>query len=493
MTRVAVATHVLAGLVAVLSGAVAMLAAKGSPRHRLGGRIYCLALAVLVVTGGLMAAPDWAGRWHLFLLGVVAFALAALGDVARLARWRGWARTHIAGMGGAYIAMLTAFYVDNGPRLPLWRLLPPLALWLVPAGVGLPVLFRALRRYRSAPLRHGIALALLLSTAFVACSDSQRAGSQEDFALQPGEPGLDAFSRQKIYVPVGPWRVAYIDEGQGAPVLLLHGCPFHAFQWRELIPQLRGDHRVLAPDLLGLGDTQVRLSDDYSLPRDAEMIVGFMDALGIPKADFVASDHGAATLQLLMRDHPERIRRAVITNAEAYDQWPSRPERPYLELVVSPWLGPIFRLALHSTWVQREVFGLAVYRKESLSDEALHAYTRALIATPGRWKRLQRFFRGQLDPENNQETMRALDGMRRFENPTLILWGRQDTNFGPEIAERLAGDIPGVVGVEYLEESAHLPFQEEPRKYGAAVLRFLGASSDELQQQRRAFRAARAR
>jgi len=73
-----------------------------------------------------------------------------------------------------------------------------------------------------------------------------------------------------------------------------------------------------------------------------------------------------------------------------------------------------------------------------------------------------------------------VDGLRRFDRPTLILWGKVDTNFGPEIAERLASDIPGVVGVEYLEDSAHMPFQEEPDAYNAAVLRFLGASSDEL-------------
>ena len=48
--------------------------------------------------------------------------------------------------------------------------------------------------------------------------------------------------------------------------------------------------------------------------------------------------------------------------------------------------------------------------------------------------------------------MTAVDGMRRFVKPTLILWGRQDTYFGPALAERLAGDIPGVVGVEYLEQ-----------------------------------------
>jgi pimeloyl-ACP methyl ester carboxylesterase len=307
------------------------------------------------------------------------------------------------------------------------------------------------------------------------------------FVLQPNEAALEEFSQQKRYLDVGPWRVAYIDQGEGTPVVLLHGCPFHSYQWRDLMERLKG-YRVLAPDLLGLGDTQVRLTDDYRLPNDVTMIVGFLEALGIQQADFVTADHGAATLQLLMRDHPQRIRRAVITNAEAYDQWPSEPERPYLELVVNPWLSPLFRFALRFTAVQREVFGVAVHNEEAFTDEVLHAYTRAHIATPERWARLQRFFRWQLDPEHNNVTLTAVEGMRSFDKPTLLLWGRQDTNFGPALAERLAGDIPGVVGITYFEHSAHMPFQEEPEQYAAAVLEFLSADDAMLDQRRQAFR-----
>jgi pimeloyl-ACP methyl ester carboxylesterase len=88
-------------------------------------------------------------------------------------------------------------------------------------------------------------------------------------------------------------------------------------------------------------------------------------------------------------------------------------------------------------------------------------------------------------------TLDAVEGLRRFDRPTLILWGKLDTNFGPEIAERLASDIPGVVGIEYLEESAHMPFQEEPETYNAALLRFLGATGGELAQRRDAWAVAR--
>jgi hypothetical protein len=89
----------------------------------------------------------WAEDWHLFALGTLSFAAATLGRTAMRERWRNWLRLHITGMGLSYIVLLTAFYVDNGPNLPLWRDLPSIAYWIVPAAVGLPILFWALLRH----------------------------------------------------------------------------------------------------------------------------------------------------------------------------------------------------------------------------------------------------------------------------------------------------------------------------------------------------------
>jgi pimeloyl-ACP methyl ester carboxylesterase len=321
-------------------------------------------------------------------------------------------------------------------------------------------------------------LALLLAGTAAWLWAAWRAGTflraPSRMAASLDDPGMDSFSRRKRYVDVAPWKVATVDEGHGDAVVLLHGCPFHSFEWRDVIPALSKRYRVIAPDLLGLGDTAVRLDQDYRLPRDVEMVLGLLDALGVERAHFVGHDHGAATLQLLMKERPDRIRSAVLTNAEAYDAWPSEPERPYLHLVVNPALSPLFRAALTVPAVQRDVFQIAVHRREAFSDEVLAAYTRAHTATPERWQRLVRFFRWQLDREHNRETLRAVDGLRRFRQPTLILWGRHDTNFGPGLAERLAADIPGTVRIEWLENSAHMPMQEEPERYASALLGFLG-------------------
>ena len=288
------------------------------------------------------------------------------------------------------------------------------------------------------------------------------------------EPSMEPFSRQKKFMTVGDWEVAYVEAGKGKPLLLLHGCPFQSYEWSAVLPLLEPYYHVIAPDLLGLGDTRVALDDDYSLPKQAEMVVGLMDALGIEQAFFVGHDHGAATLQLMMQRYPERIAKAVLTNAEAYDQWPSSEERPYVAAVVNPLTSPLLHFALGFRWIQRLVFRSAVTDPKTLGKNVLRGFMRPHLASASRWQRLRRFFRGQLNPENNAETMKAVDGLRRFTRPVLMLWGGRDVHFGPAIAERLVQDIPGAVGVSYLEHSAHLPMLEEPDAYANALHAFFG-------------------
>jgi pimeloyl-ACP methyl ester carboxylesterase len=141
-----------------------------------------------------------------------------------------------------------------------------------------------------------------------------------------------------------------------------------------------------------------------------------------------------------------------------------------LEAITSPVISPVFSTAIGFTAVQRDVFSIAVHNKQVLTDEVLAAWARPYVASSTRWLRLQRFFNWKLDREHDPETLRALDGMRRFDRPTLLLWGKQDTNFGPAIAERLAKDIPGYVRAEWLENSTQMLTQEEPDAYAQALL-----------------------
>lgn len=146
------ALHIIAGLTAVLTGAIAALARKGSPRHIRAGRWFYRAITVLFATATVLSAMRWRQDYYLFIIGAVAFTAATIGCQNRR-RHRPGDTGHIAGMGIGYTAMLTAFYVDNGPHLPLWDRLPVLAFWLLPAAIATPLIARAAIRARHASRR----------------------------------------------------------------------------------------------------------------------------------------------------------------------------------------------------------------------------------------------------------------------------------------------------------------------------------------------------
>jgi hypothetical protein len=145
--HVFLACHIAAGLTCVITGIVAMLSKKQPGRHPQFGTVYYWSLAVVFVTATGMAVERWSQDYHLFLIGAVAFGCASLGYTARKIRWQGWLSFHIPGMGLSYVALVTAFYVDNGPNLPVWQRLPHLTYWLLPGAIGRPLTLRALARH----------------------------------------------------------------------------------------------------------------------------------------------------------------------------------------------------------------------------------------------------------------------------------------------------------------------------------------------------------
>ncbi|WP_292358777.1 hypothetical protein [Mesorhizobium sp.] len=142
-----VGVHVLFGLAAVATGIAAMLAQKGRGRHSRFGIIYFWCLFGVFVTMSALSLMRWAENSHLFALGSISFLSACFGRTAARRRWRHWPRLHLTGMGLSYIVMLTAFYVDNGKNLPLWRELPAIAFWILPAAFGMPIILNAVFRH----------------------------------------------------------------------------------------------------------------------------------------------------------------------------------------------------------------------------------------------------------------------------------------------------------------------------------------------------------
>jgi pimeloyl-ACP methyl ester carboxylesterase len=113
---------------------------------------------------------------------------------------------------------------------------------------------------------------------------------------------------------VGEVNMRVLDEGEGSPVLLLHGFPDRADEWRYVGARLRAaGRRTIAPDLRGFGESSAPVGRRaYHLDRVLEDLLGLLDALGIEEPiDLIGHDWGALTSWMLCLEHPDRVRRHV--------------------------------------------------------------------------------------------------------------------------------------------------------------------------------------
>jgi hypothetical protein len=143
----ALAGHVTAGVTAVGSGALAAAARKRPGRHPRAGRVYVWALGGVATTAAAMATIRWRADAHLFAIAVMAAGLGWYGYRARRTHRSGWPVRHAIGLGGSYAALLTGFYVDNGPFLPLWNRLPDPMFWILPTAVCAPLIWLGIHRF----------------------------------------------------------------------------------------------------------------------------------------------------------------------------------------------------------------------------------------------------------------------------------------------------------------------------------------------------------
>lgn len=132
-------------------------------------------------------------------------------------------------------------------------------------------------------------------------------------------------------VPVLDSEMAYVDTGQGRPVVFLHGNPTYSYLWRNVIPQVEPLARCLAPDLIGMGDSGKAPAGSYRFVDHARYLDAWFEALGIRDAVLVGHDWGGALAFYWAQRHPERVRGLVymetIVMPLTWDDWPQAARR----------------------------------------------------------------------------------------------------------------------------------------------------------------------
>jgi pimeloyl-ACP methyl ester carboxylesterase len=127
-------------------------------------------------------------------------------------------------------------------------------------------------------------------------------------------------------VQVGGYRMHYLAEGPagGPVVVLVHGLGGNAEEWRDLASWLvKAGYRVYLPDLPGFGRSEQPADFSYSVHDQAEVVVGFLDALRLKQVDLGGSSMGGWIVQIVAARHPERVRRLMLFDAVGLYEEPS--------------------------------------------------------------------------------------------------------------------------------------------------------------------------
>lgn len=278
---------------------------------------------------------------------------------------------------------------------------------------------------------------------------------------------------KKSFVKIGDDNIAFGDEGEGFPVLFLHGFPTSSFLWKDVIPQLKDRYRCIAPDLRGFGDTQV-FSSDFSFEAQCEMLKNLMDKLGLEKVHIIAHDHGGAVAQMLALEVPERIRKMVLMDVVCYDNWTVRGVKLMKLLAGLPVLGKEI-LASGLLRKTASLFGGGLrggfYDKGKLSREIIEEHERTVFSSTDRIKNLMRYLRG-LD---NRVTLELAAKLKTINFPILVVWAENDTYLHKRWALKLKEDIPNAEGPVIIKECGHFVPWEKPQELSAVLKKFLDA------------------
>jgi haloalkane dehalogenase len=280
--------------------------------------------------------------------------------------------------------------------------------------------------------------------------------------------GLPDYAFEPRYVERDGLRMHYVDEGSGAPILLLHGEPTWSFLYRKLIPTLSAAGRTIAPDYFGFGrsDKPTRI-ENYSYDFHYASVERLADELDLRETTVVVHDWGGPIGLRLAVEHPDRVARLVILNTgigagrAPSDEW--LRFRAFVRRVGTDLVpGQLIRISAVT----------------ELADEVVESYN-APFPTPESKAGVLAFpeqVPTEMDHPNAAKMLEIKAALERWEKPALVLFSDSDRSFSTVAAEHMASRIPGAGPAEYVAGAGHFLQEEKSEEVADRIVRFLAES-----------------
>jgi haloalkane dehalogenase len=284
----------------------------------------------------------------------------------------------------------------------------------------------------------------------------------ERFAALPG------YGFAPRYVEQDGLRMHYVDEGEGAPVLLLHGEPTWTFLYRKVIRELAPVARCIAPDYFGFGRSDKPAERAwYSYDAHSASLERLVDELDLRDVTVVVQDWGGPLGMRLAVERPDRVSRLVIMNTGILaGRPPSDVWLRFRDLVRSA--GGDFQPGrLIRTTCTTE-----------LTDDVVAAYDAPFPAPESKTGPLM--FPELVPTEPDHPSAAAMldvrDRLRSWDGPALVFFGDSDPIFSPRVAERIAELIPGAELQDPIPGAGHFLQEDAGEEVGRRIAAWLGSA-----------------
>lgn len=275
------------------------------------------------------------------------------------------------------------------------------------------------------------------------------------------------------HVTINGHDVAYHTSGTGPVLLLVHGLAGSSATWAHVAPALSERFTVVAPDLLGHGES-AKPRGEYSLGNHADGLRDLMNALGHDHATLVGQSFGGGVAMQMAYQYPERCERLVLVNSGGL----GREVHPLLRGLAVPATQYLFALACNPgvraaasrivTWLGRSGLSTGPAGREMWRSYA------SLADADTRWA-FFRSLRGVVDLGG--QSVGAADRLYlAAQIPTLIVWGTRDPFIPVRHARAAHAAIPGS-RLEILDGVGHYPHCEAPARFLRVLLDFIDSTS----------------
>lgn len=294
------------------------------------------------------------------------------------------------------------------------------------------------------------------------------------------EPYRELYPWRSHYLEVAPaLRMHYLDEGQGAPVVMLHGNPTWSFYYRHLVRELSREHRCIVPDHIGCGlsDKPDDAAYSYVLERRIADVEALVDAtLGDRPFSLIVHDWGGMIGLGYATRHPERVERLVVLNTAGFGLPPGR-SLPW-QIAVSKGL-PISSVAVRGL----NAFARGAARLCSVKPGRMTPLVRrAYLAPYDSWAHriaVQRFV-DDIPLDARHPSFAEVERVSRqlgvlADKPILVCWGRHDFVFDDAFLAEWRRRLPQAE-VHVFEDAGHYVLEDAHEAIAPLVHRFLSES-----------------